>query len=1377
MQNHAPPTASLALLAGAMMFSGEAAGTTFFEDFEGNASQWQTSWGTYTTGSDYSGDPHSSVVSGASIYGGLLTGAGVPGPGTFNNGGGVISQTVALSASEMTAAASGGATYNFSGWLASWTSGSLDETTNISVQFFGDTGGATALGSAVVLADGRVEGTSTTPSGPWNRFNWSAYTASGTVPAGAQSFQIIFDNNLGTPGADGSAGNDAYADLLKFDVIVGEYVPGGPGGLTSSLDEESGAVTLNWTPPVDPYDAAEAIVLRDGLQLAVLTSDLATYIDSPPLSLTAAQTFNYVLRFLDSGGGTAIELETSISRVPGGLAYELVANYQFENGFRDTASKVPAHDGTAVNGASITGNGVYGHCVNFLDQLKQGVRADDHPTLDFGSSTDFTVSLWMKREGAMNSSLSNGEASDGVLLSKQDWSNGSSPGWGLYATSDGGVKWNLAGSSRKSGNIVSGVNAGGVADGRWHHILVSNTRSGAARCFVDGVFKKSINISGAGSVDNSMALSMGVDGNGSYSWKGSMDEVAIWNRALGDNEALEVFESSTMGMALSGKGIVDSDEDGMSDEWEQTHFGNLTQDATSDFDHDGRSNFLEYSEGSDPEAGGLIASSRLTGEELDGQIYPVLHYLRPALSGDVRFVPEASPDLDNWTSGDEKFSPFGNPVDVGGGQQEYAVRYYQSIDAALAGRMMFRVRMESRYQAAIAETVEPTVELRNGLAVVTWTTAKPSVTVLNYGANDQTTSRFEDYTLTTYHEVVIDVQAGEAFTYTVIQVDEGVETRSKTFTISGLWDYSPPPVPDQYGYNSGGGWAARADEILALPGVLDRGYCLDYLCGDGRLAYELARKSQLVVIGVEDTQVEVDAARAFLTERRVYGSRVTVVLASDLANLPFPSDFFNLIVSQSQVAAAGDYALFKSGVGPHAIPARGVVAGLDGGVMQADPPKPSLPGTGSWTMEYGNPANTSASVEEFSGKTSMSEFELRWLGRPGPEIVWDRQLAEQAPLAANGRFYCQGAGRILGLDSHNGSVLWTKELDDAQRFNLLRDAGHLTADDEAVWLALRKECWKLDGDTGHLTVFPLLEGPRSDLDYCWNYICRTGDHLLGTASVDEASYKEHWGSSFWYVDAGGSMANQVVSDNLFSLDKDTGDYNWEYSDGLILSVTITVGDGKVFFLETRNASALSGVSRRLSTSIWKTELHLVCLDLETGTKLWDQASSFTGGTQTVFLMYDEASDKLVLSAGDGANHLYAYRATDGVQVWSKSYSVHKSDHGGKNQHPVLMGGEIFLAPNVLDIATGNIKRSTMPKTNGCNTYWGSKNLLFYRTGYSGKGLSMWPTTGGSSTGIDHIRGACWLNWAPADGMFLIQEKSSGCSCGAWVHISLGWGPN
>ncbi|MBI3851712.1 MAG: hypothetical protein HY298_15770 [Verrucomicrobia bacterium] len=45
---------------------------------------------------------------------------------------------------------------------------------------------------------------------------------------------------------------------------------------------------------------------------------------------------------------------------------------------------------------------------------------------------------------------------------------------------------------------------------------------------------------------------------------------------------------------------IDNDGDGLGDSWELTYFGNLNQNATSDFDHDGLSNLREFLDGTDP---------------------------------------------------------------------------------------------------------------------------------------------------------------------------------------------------------------------------------------------------------------------------------------------------------------------------------------------------------------------------------------------------------------------------------------------------------------------------------------------------------------------------------------------------------------------------------------------------------------------------------------------------------------------------------------------------------------------------------------------------------------------------------------------------------
>jgi hypothetical protein len=52
---------------------------------------------------------------------------------------------------------------------------------------------------------------------------------------------------------------------------------------------------------------------------------------------------------------------------------------------------------------------------------------------------------------------------------------------------------------------------------------------------------------------------------------------------------------------------LDSDKDGMRDAWEREHFGNLDQDAASDWDKDGANDLAEYLAGTHPKD----AASRL----------------------------------------------------------------------------------------------------------------------------------------------------------------------------------------------------------------------------------------------------------------------------------------------------------------------------------------------------------------------------------------------------------------------------------------------------------------------------------------------------------------------------------------------------------------------------------------------------------------------------------------------------------------------------------------------------------------------------------------------------------------------------------------------
>ena len=49
----------------------------------------------------------------------------------------------------------------------------------------------------------------------------------------------------------------------------------------------------------------------------------------------------------------------------------------------------------------------------------------------------------------------------------------------------------------------------------------------------------------------------------------------------------------------------------------------------------------------------------------------------------------------------------------------------------------------------------------------------------------------------------------------------------------------------------------------------------------------------------------------------------------------------------------------------------------------------------------------------------------------------------------------------------------------------------------------------------------------------------------------------------------------VVSDYIFAFDKKNHRLLWDYKDGLVLNTTISIGGGRMYFVETNSLKALS----------------------------------------------------------------------------------------------------------------------------------------------------------------------------------------------------------
>jgi hypothetical protein len=220
---------------------------------------------------------------------------------------------------------------------------------------------------------------------------------------------------------------------------------------------------------------------------------------------------------------------------------------------------------------------------------------------------------------------------------------------------------------------------------------------------------------------------------------------------------------------------------------------------------------------------------------------------------------------------------------------------------------------------------------------------------------------------------------------------------------------------------------AAAAEIVSETGIT-RGFCLVVGSEDGRLAYELAKQTELNVYCIEPNAEKVRLSRETLNRAGLYGSRVTVHQA-EFSAIPYSNYFANLIVSDTYLRTGklpGDSRLIMRHLKP-----LGGVAWLNSSSTADSRPaetkwlndaglaeeatitatessttlaRGGLPGAGNWSHQYGNVGNT-AVIDE---KRVKGDLGVLWFGDPGPGDMVNRHEGAVGPLSVNGRLFRSG---------------------------------------------------------------------------------------------------------------------------------------------------------------------------------------------------------------------------------------------------------------------------------------------------------------------------------------------------------------------------------
>jgi outer membrane protein assembly factor BamB len=579
---------------------------------------------------------------------------------------------------------------------------------------------------------------------------------------------------------------------------------------------------------------------------------------------------------------------------------------------------------------------------------------------------------------------------------------------------------------------------------------------------------------------------------------------------------------------------------------------------------------------------------------------------------------------------------------------------------------------------------------------------------------------------------------------------------------------------------------------------VDIGYCLVVGSEIGRLAYELAKNTNLTIIGVEDDPIKVEKSRRLLDQAGLYGSRVSIQRAS-LKELPYSKYFANVIVSDKMLlskkldtsakeisrvlkpfggvacfGAPGNGTYLAKWISTSAIP-NWKIQNEDWATVK----RGEIKGAGEWTHLYANASNTSSSLDPIK-----PPLQVQWFGQPGPQHMINRHSRPMSTLFKDGRLFVPGDNRVIAVDAYNGTPLWHQKVPNSRVLGALKDCGTMAVTDDYLYIATENTCRALDVVSGDYTFTlqapQLIAGENRD----WGYTAVVDDQIFGSGKKRGASFTIL--GRFNCDDFEGDFREMVMSDYLFSLDRKNGKTLWTFQDGVVFNNTITIGGDYIYFIKSMNETAAKDPDGRMRIDYFcDGPTFIVKLDKRTGETVWQKPYSFPF-EQIMFLSY--AKNVLLTTGsfnkGKDVNYaLYAFDGDTGKELWQKSYTGGNSrwqqtkkssiggSHGEQWQHPVIIEDTVYLPPHNFDLFTGKIGNLELTRGGGgCGGLSGSASNLFAR----GSNPKIYDISGGSQSGdpITRVsRPGCWINIIPAGDLISIPESSSGCTCDYPVQTS------
>ena len=243
---------------------------------------------------------------------------------------------------------------------------------------------------------------------------------------------------------------------------------------------------------------------------------------------------------------------TGFASCPQGIgAYWKLDDKTYEELINGNSGKVvspnqaPKLDATGINGA-----------LSFTSAGDTGIDVDPSRAFDWYVTESFSIELWVKTEGFKKVQVFIARDDVGATATKLLW-------W-LGIAQDGGAAFALFDRLGNGETVTEGIGTGKLADNQWHHVVlvreasvVENNVLSTTTIYIDGKSEGSFSAATyTGAFSSATApLTIGflrLNGEPDFHFDGSLDEVALYDRALSPTEITDHFKAGQAGEDVCG---------------------------------------------------------------------------------------------------------------------------------------------------------------------------------------------------------------------------------------------------------------------------------------------------------------------------------------------------------------------------------------------------------------------------------------------------------------------------------------------------------------------------------------------------------------------------------------------------------------------------------------------------------------------------------------------------------------------------------------------------------------------------------------------------------------------------------------------------------